>query len=129
MSQRLLDMFLDYQNSIFYVYNRNEVKARLDAMYEDPEEVSTSWFCQMFLIFAVGVQFDEVDDTGGSTYYDIGRKYMDDALGENAENNLWVVRAMLLICLYQPPTKWTSIWIYLGSTISSCKYCQNKSHD
>lgn len=116
-SQRLLDMFLDYQNSIFYVCKRNEVQDQLNLMYEDAEQVSLSWFCQMFLIFAVGVQFDDVDEDEGATYHELGRKYIDEALDEDPENNLWVVRAMLLICFYQPPTKWTTLWIYLGNAL------------
>jgi len=113
-SQHLLDMFLGYQNSVFYVCKRNEVQEQLDLMYGDDEQVSLAWFCQMFLIFAVGAQFDDVDEEEGATYHELGRKYIDEALDENPENNLWVVRAMLLICFYQPPTKWTTLWIYLG---------------
>jgi hypothetical protein len=116
-SQHLLDMFLNYQNSLFYVCKRDEVQEWLNLMYEDTEQVSLAWFCQMFLIFAVGVQFDDVDEEEGVTYHELGRKYMDEALDENPENNLWVVRAMLLICFYQPPTKWTTLWIYLGNLI------------
>jgi hypothetical protein len=108
-------MFLGYQNSVFYICKRNEVQEQLDLMYGDGGQVSLAWFCQMFLIFAVGVQFDDVDEEEGAAYYELGRKYMDEALDEDPENNLWVVRAMLLICFYQPPAKWTTLWIYLGS--------------
>ena len=73
----------------------------------------------MFLIFAVGVQFDDVDDTDGAPYHEIGQKYMDDAIDENPQNTLWVIRAMLLLCFYQPPTKWTSVWMYLGNAIAT----------
>jgi hypothetical protein len=110
-------MFLSYQNSVFYVCKRSEVQEQLDLMYRDPEQVSIAWFCQLFLIFAVGVQFDDVDEDEGTTYHELGRKYMDEALNEDPENNLWVVRAMLLICFYQPPTKWTTLWIYLGNVL------------
>ena len=119
VSERLLDMFFDYQNSIFYICNKSEAQEQLHLMFEDPNQVAISWFCQMFLIFAVGIQFDDVDDTGGAPYHEIGQKYMDDAIDENPQNTLWVVRAMLLLCFYQPPTKWTSIWIYLGNSIPS----------
>ena len=47
--------------------------------------------------------------------YDMGRKYMDNALDQNPEDNVWVVRAMILVCFYQPPTNWTMLWIYLGT--------------
>jgi hypothetical protein len=115
VARRLLNMFLDHQNSIFYVCKESDVQAQLDLMYECPERVSLAWFCQMFLIFSVGIQFDDVGDRDGATYHEIGRKYMDEALGERHENKLWVIRAMLLICFYQPPMKWTTLWIYLGN--------------
>ena len=83
-------------------------------MYEEPNQVRLSWFCQMFLIFSVAVQFDDMDEDA-VMYYEIGKKYMDDAVEENSQNTLWVVRAMLLLCFYQPPTKWASIWMYLGN--------------
>jgi hypothetical protein len=38
-------------------------------MFEDPDQASISGFCQMFLIFAVGVQFDDVDDASGAPYH------------------------------------------------------------
>jgi hypothetical protein len=98
-------------------------------MYEAPEQVSISWFCQMFLIFAVGAQFDDIDDAGGTAYYEIARKYMDDALEENPQNNLWVVRAMLLICFYQPATQWASIWIYLGNVVPSSRRLTKESNN
>ena len=129
VSQRLLDLFFDYQNSIFYVCNRNEAQVQLGLMYEDSNQVSISWFCQMFLIFSVAVQFDDLDDADGAAYHEIGKKYMDDAVEENPQNTLWVMRAMLLLCFYQPPTKWTSIWMYLGNTTTNSKYWQNKSHN
>jgi hypothetical protein len=129
VSQRLLDMFFEYQNSIFYVCNRNEAQEQLGLMFEDPDQVSISWFCQMFLIFAVGVQFDDVDDAGGAPYHEIGQKYIDDAIDENPQNTPWVTRAILLVCFYQPPTKWTFIWIYLGNNIPSSKYLSNGSHN
>jgi len=129
VSQRLLDMFFEYQNSIFYVCNRNEAQAQLGLMYEDPDQVSISWFCQMFLIFAVAVQFDDVDDTGGAGYHEIGQKYIDDAIDEDPQNTLWVMRAMLLLCFYQSPTKWTSIWMYFGNTIASSKYLTNETYN
>jgi len=88
-------------------------------MYEDPDQISISWFCQMFLIFAVGAQFDDFGDDDGVSYHETSQKYMDDAIEENPQNTLWVARAMLLLCFYQPPTKWTSIWIYLGRRLSS----------
>jgi Fungal specific transcription factor domain len=108
-------MFLDHQNSIFYVYSREEVQAQLALMYEDPALVSISWFCQMFLIFAVGVQFDDMYDTDGATYREIGQKYIDEAIDENPQSTIWVVRAMLLLCIYEPPTKWNSVWMHLGN--------------
>jgi hypothetical protein len=115
VSQRLLDLFFDYQNSIFYVCNINEAQAQLALMYEDPNQVSVSWYCQMFLIFSVAAQFDDLDDADGAIYHEVGKKYMDDAVEEHPQNTLWVIRAMLLLCFYQPPTKWTSIWLHLGN--------------
>jgi hypothetical protein len=129
LSHRLLDMFLEYQNSIFYVCNRDKARAQLGLMYEDPDKVSISWFCQMFLIFAVGVQFDDVDDIDGVGYHEIGKKYIDDAIDEDPQNTQWVMRAMLLLCFYQPPTKWTSIWIYFGNTIATSKYLSNEPYN
>ena len=114
VSYRLLDLFFKYQNSIFYVCSRDNVHVQLNLMYETPDKVSISWFCQVFLIFAVGVQFDDMDDTDGATYHEIGLKHIDDAVEEDPQNSLWVIRAMLLLCLYQPPTKWSSIWIHFG---------------
>jgi hypothetical protein len=114
-------MFLDYQNSIFYVCSREEAQAQLTLMYEDPTRVSISWFCQMFLIFAVGVQFDDIYDTDGATYHEIGQKYIDDAIDENPQSTIWVIRAMLLLCIYQPPTKWNSVWMHLGNAIARSK--------
>lgn len=121
VSRHLLDMFLDYQNSIFYICNGKEARAQLTLMYEDPDQISISWFCQMFLIFAVGVQFDDMDDTDGAMYYEIGQKYIDDAVDEDPQNAMWVIRALLLLCLHQSPTKWNSIWINLGNTIASSR--------
>jgi len=114
-------MFLDYQNSIFYVCNREKAQAQLALMYEEPALVSISWFCQMFLIFAVGVQFDDIYDTDGATYREIGQKYIDDAIDENPRDTIWVMRAMLLLCFYQPPTKWNSVWMHLGNAIARRK--------
>lgn len=119
VSRHLLDMFFDYQNSIFYVCNREEALAQLALMYEDPVGVSISWFCQMFLMFAVGVQFDDVYDTDGATYHEIGQKYIDDAIDENPQSTIWIIRAMLLLCLFQPPTKWNSVWMHLGNALCS----------
>ncbi|RFU29834.1 hypothetical protein B7463_g6509, partial [Scytalidium lignicola] len=116
-AQRLLDMFFNYQNSIFYVCAREEAQAQLHLMFQDTGQVSLAWFCQMFLIFAVGAQFDDQDEDEGLAYHDLGRKYMDDALDINPDKNLWVVRAMLLICFYQPATKWTTLWMYLDTAI------------
>lgn len=98
-------------------------------MYEDPDQISISWFCQMFLIFAVAGQFDDVDDVDGESYYEISQKYMNDAIDENPQNSLWITRAMLLLCFYQPATKWTSTWIYLGNDTSTSKYLLNKSYN
>ena len=75
----------------------------------------------MFLIFAVGVQFDDIYDTDGATYHEIGQKYIDDAIDENPQSTIWVIRAMLLLCIYQPPTKWNSVWMHLGNAIARCK--------
>lgn len=111
-------MFLDYQNSIFYVCNKEEAEAQLALMYSEPVLVSISWFCQMFLIFAVGVQFDDIYDTDGVIYYEIGQKYIDDAIDENPQSTIWVIRAMLLLCFYQTSTKWNSVWMHLGNTIT-----------
>lgn len=119
VSRHLLDMFLDYQNSIFYVYSRDEVYTQLTLMYEEPALVSISWFCQMFLIFAVGVQFDDMYDTDGAIYRETGQKYIDDAIDENPQSTIWVVRAMLLLCIYEPPTKWNSVWMHLGKILRS----------
>ena len=121
VSVQLLDTFLDYQNSTFYVCSREEAKAQLALMYDQPALVSISWFCQMFLIFAVGVQFDDIYDTDGVTYYEIGQKYIDDAVDENPHSTIWVIRAMLLLCFYQAPTKWNSVWRHLGNATTSCK--------
>lgn len=121
VSRHLLDMFLDYQNSIFYVCNREEVQAQLALMYEEPARVSISWFCQMFLIFSIGVQFDDIYDTDGAIYHEIGQKYIDDAIDENPQSTIWVIRAMLLLCIYQPPTKWNSVWMHLGNDITRRK--------
>jgi hypothetical protein len=121
VSRHLLEMFLDYENSIFYICNREQAETQLALMYEDPSRVSISWFCQMFLIFAVGVQFDDIYETDGATYYEVGQKYIDDAIDENPQSTIWVIRAMLLLCIYQPPTKWNSVWMHLGNTISCRK--------
>jgi hypothetical protein len=121
VSRHLLEMFLDYQNSIFYVCSREEAQSQLALMYEDPAQVGISWFCQMFLIFAVGVQFDDIYETDGATYHEIGQKYIDDAIDENPQSTIWVIRAMLLLCIYQPPTKWNSVWMHLGNAIARSK--------
>jgi hypothetical protein len=121
ISRHLLDIFLDCQNSIFYVYNREEAQAQLALMYEEPAGVSIAWFCQMFLIFAVGVQFDDIYETDGATYRETGQKYIDDAIDENPQSTIWVIRAMLLLCIYEPPTKWNSVWMHLGNAIPRCK--------
>lgn len=117
VSHRLLDLFFDYQNSIFYICGRDTVNVQLNLMYESPHKVSISWFCQVFLIFAVGVQFDDMDDTDGATYYEVGLKHIDDAVEEDPQNSLWIIRAMALLCFYQPPTKWSSIWIHFDAAI------------
>ncbi|PVH68294.1 hypothetical protein DL98DRAFT_522845 [Cadophora sp. DSE1049] len=124
VSRRLLDMFFDYQNSIFYVCNREEALAQLALMYEELAAVSISWFCQMFLIFAVGVQFDDVYDTDGATYHEIGHKYIDDAIDEDPQSTIWIIRAMLLLCLFQPPTKWNSVWMHLDAAIRGAQRFQ-----
>jgi len=124
VSRHLLDMFFDYQNSVFYVCNREEAQAQLALMYEEPAGVSISWFCQMFLIFAIGVQFDDVYDTDGATYHEIGQKYIDDAIDENPQSTIWIIRAMLLLCLFQPPTKWNSVWMHLDAAIRGAQRFQ-----
>ena len=122
ISQRLLDMFFEYQNSIFYVCNKQEAEEQLMLMYEAPDQVAISWFCQMFLFFAVGAQFDEMDDVDGESYYSIAQKHIDDAIDENPQNTLWIIRVTLLLCFHQPPMKWTSTWMYLGNCASTSKY-------
>ncbi|PMD34572.1 hypothetical protein L207DRAFT_516736 [Hyaloscypha variabilis F] len=124
VSCHLLDMFFDHQNSIFYVCNREEIQAQLTLMYEEPAGVSISWFCQMFLIFALGVQFDDLYETDATTYHEIGQKYIDDAIDEQPQNTIWVIRAMLLLCIYQPPTKWNSIWMNLDAAIRGAQRFQ-----
>ncbi|RFU32961.1 hypothetical protein B7463_g3382, partial [Scytalidium lignicola] len=116
-AQRMLDMFFDYQNSVFYVCNRGEAQVQLGLMYDHPDQVTVSWLCQMFLIFSVAIQFDEFGDADGVAYHELGVKYMDDAVEENPQNTLWVMRAMLLLCFYQSPSKWNSVWIYLDAAI------------
>jgi hypothetical protein len=44
----------------------------------------------MFLIFAVGVQFD--DDVDGESYYEISQKYLNDAIDENPQETLGITR-------------------------------------
>lgn len=129
VSQRLLNLFFNYQNSIFYVCNVNEAQAQLALMYEDSSQVSISSFCQMFLILSVAVQFDDLNDTNGVTYHEIGKRYMDDAVEENPQDTLWVIRAMLLICFYHPSTEWASIWIYLGTITVKTNFELNKAHN
>ncbi|CZR68177.1 uncharacterized protein PAC_18076 [Phialocephala subalpina] len=124
VSRCLLNLFFDYQNSILYVCNREEAQAQLALMYEEPAGVSISWFCQMFLIFAVGVQFDDIYDTDGATYHEIGQKYIDDAIDEAPQSTIWVIRAMLLLCIYQPPTKWNSVWMHLDAAIRGAQRFQ-----
>lgn len=119
LSQRLLDLFFEYQNSVFYVANKTEAHEQLVLMYEAPHQVSIPWFCQMFLFFAVGAQFEDIEDVDGESYHAIAQKYIDDAIDENPQNTLWVMRAMLLLCFYEQPTKWTSTWIYLGSSTTT----------
>lgn len=116
VSQHLLNVFLDYQNSQFYVGRETDLQNALDQMYDSPEDVTLAWFCQMFLIFSVSVQLtDDADKVEGPIWYDTGKSCMDDALDENSEDNLWVVRAMLLVCFYHTPMKWDTIWIYIGT--------------
>ena len=45
ISQRLLELFLSYQSSLFYVCDRGQIQAQLDIMYEGPDQVSLAWFC------------------------------------------------------------------------------------
>jgi len=111
----LLDMFFDHQNSIFYVCSQEEARTQLSLMYDQPATVSISWFCQMCLIFAVGIEFDDTYDIDGATFYDLGQKYINVAVDENPQSTIWVMRAMLLLCFYQTPTKWNSVWMYLGN--------------
>jgi hypothetical protein len=87
-------------------------------MYEDPDQVSLSCYCQVFLMFSVAAQFDHLDEADGVAHYEIGRKYMDDAVEEDPEDTVWVIKAMLLICFYQPVAKWGSVWMYLGKTVT-----------
>jgi hypothetical protein len=115
ISSHLLDMFFDHQNSVFYVCSKEEARTQLSLMYDEPEEVSISWFCQMCLIFAVGIEFDDTYDIDGATYYDLGQKYINVAVDENPQSTIWVIRAMLLLCFYQTPTKWNSVWMHLGN--------------
>ena len=122
VSQHLLDLFFDYQNTIFFVWSKEEARSQLFLMYEDPNQVSLSCYCQMFLLFSVAIQFDGVNEDDGARYYDLGRKYIDDAIDESPQNTLWIIRAMLLLCFYEPPTKWSSIWIYLGNTTAGIKH-------
>ena len=117
LSQHLLNVFLDYQNSQFYVGKETDLQNALDQMYDSPGAVTLSWFCQMYLIFSVSVQLtDDADKAEGIVWYNTGKSCMDDALDENSEDNLWVVRAMLLVCFYHSATEWDTIWIYIGTT-------------
>ena len=124
VARHLLEKFLDNQNGLFYVCSREEVKAQLDLMYNQSSAVSTSWFCQMYLIFAVGSQFDDIYDTDGATYHELGQKYINDAVDENPQNTVWLIRAMLLLCFYQPPTKWNSVWMHLDAAIRGAQRFQ-----
>ncbi|KAG0646363.1 oxidoreductase [Hyphodiscus hymeniophilus] len=124
VSLQLLNLFLDFQNSIFYVCSREDVTAQLALMYEQPGSVSISWYCQMFLILAVGIQFDDIYDADGASYYETGKKYIDDALDENPHSTIWVIRAMLLLCFYQPQTKWNSVWMQLDAAIRGAQRFQ-----
>jgi uncharacterized membrane protein len=117
IARHFLDLFLDYQNSTFYICDKDEVHAQLSLMYESTSQVSIAWFCQMFFIFAIGVQFDDMSEIDSATYHDIGQRYMDDAIDENPQSTIWVIRAMLLLCIYQPPTKWNSVWMHLGMLV------------
>lgn len=119
VARHLLGKFLDHQNSIFYVCSKEDAQRQLALIYDANSLVSISWLCQMFLIFAIGGLFDDIYDTDGATYYDLGQKYIDDAVDEDPQNTVWVIRAMLLLCFYQPPTKWNSVWMHLGNATDS----------
>jgi hypothetical protein len=126
VARHLLQKFLDHQNSIFYICSKEEAEEQLTLIYNSASFVSISWLCQMYLIFAIGVQFDDVYDTDGATYYDLGQKYIDDAVDENPQSTAWVIRAMLLLCFYQPPTKWKSVWMQLGNGTAFPQNCSGR---
>jgi hypothetical protein len=113
-ADHFLRLFFVHQNALFHLYEYDEAQARLDEMYNEPTQLRLSWFCQFFLLFSVAIQFDDTDDFEAAGFFDTGRKHLDDAIDENPESDLWVIPAMLLICLYQPPAQWHSMWIYLG---------------
>jgi hypothetical protein len=46
VSRQLVDIFLNYQNSIFHAYTKDEVHAQLSLMYKEPALVNLAWFAR-----------------------------------------------------------------------------------
>jgi hypothetical protein len=116
----LHDAFFDHVNNIFYVFERGEVKSQLDIAYEQPVRISSCWLSLLLFHLAVGAgAIGRAFSADSLSWYELGRKFMDDALRQSARDNLWITRATVLISLYHAGRGDYAGWVYLGEFLSS----------
>lgn len=85
-------------NSVFFLYDVRELDAHVQVVSNAFQDIPNQIMCELCLVITLGVQ---MSDHGSMDqlimWYENGRRYMDD---ENWGNELWVMRALILISMY-----------------------------
>ena len=96
-------------NSIFFLYDTRELNTLVQVVSNTFLNTPNQIMCELCLVITLGVQ---ISDHGSMDqvimWYENGRRYMDD---ENWGNELWVMRALVLISLY-----------HIGERIDTSRY-------
>lgn len=96
-------------NSIFFLYDTRELESLVQVVSNTFLNTPNQIMCELCLAIALGVQ---ISDYGSMDqvimWYENGRRYLDD---ENWGNELWAMRALILISLY-----------HIGERIDTSRY-------
>lgn len=96
-------------NSVFFLYDTRELEALVQVVSNTFLSTPNQIMSELCLVITLGVQ---ISDQGSMDqvimWYENGRRYMDD---ENWGNELWVMRALILISMY-----------HIGERIDTSRY-------
>ena len=112
--QPLLTIFLQRLNSIFYLFEENELELHFEEVSEPSSSPPNSVLAQLCLALALGAQVSNGgNDDQMIMWYENGRRYLD---VENWQSELWVMRALALISMYHIEERRETSRHYLGKS-------------